>query len=109
MSRFFPTKSECGHHVIFGNIPISTLTGELLQMSVVDIPPGGVVELHSHSNEQMGILVSGRAVFTIGGEEKTLSAGDVYYMPGGVPHKVIALDGPVRAVDVFAPVREEYR
>jgi quercetin dioxygenase-like cupin family protein len=109
MSRYFPSRDECGHHTIFGSIPITTYAGERVQLSVVDMPAGGVIGEHAHANEQMGMVVAGRAVFTIGGESKTLGPGDVYLMPGGVPHSVVALDEPVRAVDVFYPIRDEYR
>ena len=109
MSRFFPTPTECGHHVIFGKVAITTYAGDQAQISVVDIPADGVVEWHAHANEQMGMVVSGRATFYIGDEEKILQPGDVYLMPGNVPHKVVPLDGPVRAVDVFYPIRDEYR
>jgi quercetin dioxygenase-like cupin family protein len=109
MSRFFPTPAECGHHTIFGNIPITTYAGDRMQMSLVEMPPGGVIDWHSHANEQMGMVVAGRAVFHIGGEEKTLAPGDFYLMPGGVSHKVVALDEPFKALDFFHPVRDEYR
>ena len=55
------------------------------------------------------MILSGKAVFIIGGEEKTLCPGDFYLIPGNVRHKVIALQDPVRVLDVFHPVREEYR
>ncbi len=55
------------------------------------------------------MVVTGRAVFTIGGEERELGPGDLYCIPGGVRHKVRALDETVQALDIFAPVREEYR
>jgi quercetin dioxygenase-like cupin family protein len=109
MSHYFPTPDECGHHTVFGNVPITTCAGDHLQLSVVDIPPGGVVGEHSHPNEQMGMVVSGRMVFTIGGETKTVGPGDLYRIPGGVAHSVVALDEPVKALDVFYPVRDEYR
>ena len=78
-------------------------------MSVVDIAPHAVVEEHQHPHEQVGMLLEGRAIFFIGGEQKTLQADDLYRIPGNVRHKVIALDQPVRAIDIFCPVREEYR
>lgn len=109
MSCYFPSPAECGHHTIFGNIPATTYAGEHLQISVVDIPPDGVVEWHQHPNEQMGVLISGRALFHIGDEVKELQPGDIYLMPGNVRHKVIPIGGPVRAIDVFHPVRDEYR
>jgi len=78
-------------------------------MSLVDIEPHAVVAEHSHPHEQVGMVLEGRAIFVVGGEEKTLGAGDVYRIPGGVRHKVIGLEAPARALDIFCPVREDYR
>ncbi|HEX3147654.1 MAG TPA: cupin domain-containing protein [Gemmataceae bacterium] len=109
MSRYFPSPAECGHHTIFGNIPARTYAGEHLQLSLVEIPPDGIVEWHAHVNEQMGMVVTGRALFHIGDEVRELGPGDMYLMPSNVKHKVIPVGGPVRALDVFCPVRDEYR
>jgi quercetin dioxygenase-like cupin family protein len=109
MSRFFPTPDEFGHHVIFGNVSIATYAGERVQFSLVELPARAVVTDHDHPNEQMGLVISGRARFVIGGEEKTLGPGDVFCIPGGVTHRVVALDEPVRVLDVFYPIRDEYR
>ena len=78
-------------------------------MSVADIAANAVVEEHQHPHEQVGMLLEGRAIFFIGGEQRTLEPGDLYRIPGNVRHKVIALDQPVRAIDIFCPVREDYR
>jgi quercetin dioxygenase-like cupin family protein len=80
-----------------------------MMMSVVDIAPNAVVEEHQHPHEQVGMLLEGRAIFFIGDEQKTLQPGDLYRIPGNVRHKVIALDQPVRAIDIFCPIREDYR
>ena len=109
MSHYFPTSDECGHGTIFGNVKITTFAGDHLQVSIADIPARGAVPDHAHPNEQLGMIVSGRLVFTIGGETKTLGPGEVYRIPGGVRHSVVALDEPVRALDIFYPIREEYR
>jgi len=109
MSRYFPTPDEFGRHTIFGAIRIRTCAGDNFQFSLVDIPAGGVVETHSHPNEQMGLVLEGELHFTIGDETKTLHAGDVFRIPGGVPHSVVAGDKPVKALDVFYPIRDEYR
>ena len=109
MSRYFPSPTECGHHVIFGNVAITTYAGEHLQISVVDIPADGMVDWHQHANEQMGILVEGRALFHIGDEVKELKPGDMYFMPANVPHKVVPIGGPGKAVDFFYQIRDEYR
>jgi quercetin dioxygenase-like cupin family protein len=78
-------------------------------MSLVEMEPHAVVEEHAHPHEQIGLMLEGRAVFFIGGEEKTLGPGDMYRIPGNVRHRVVALEEPVQVLDIFHPVREEYR
>ncbi len=109
MSQYFPEAGEMGRHTIFPGVTIRTAACERMQVSVVDLAPGSVVAEHSHLNEQVGMVVKGRAVFTIGGEQRTLGPGDVYLIPGGVKHHVVTLDEPAVAIDIFTPVRDEYR
>ena len=109
MSLYFPECAQCGHHVIFGNVAITTYAGDHMQISVVDLPADGVVDWHQHANEQMGMLVSGRALFHIGDEVKELRAGDIYFIPANVRHKVVPVGGSGQAVDFFYPIRDEYR
>lgn len=109
MSRYFPSSEECGHHTIFGKVPIRTYAGDHMQISVVDIPAEGIVDWHFHANEQMGIVVFGSALFHVGEEVKELHAGDVYWIPGHVRHKVVPVGGPAQAIDFFYPIRDEYR
>ena len=80
-----------------------------LGLSVVRFEPGADLPEHAHPHEQMGLLLSGRLEFTIGGETALLEAGDIWRIPGSVPHSARALDGPVVALDVFHPVRDDYR
>lgn len=109
MSLFFPTPDEMSRHTIFAGVHIQTCAAEEMMLSVVDLNPHAIVEEHAHPHEQVGILLQGRAIFFIGDEQKTLQAGELYRIPGHVRHKVIALDEPVRALDIFHPIREEYR
>jgi quercetin dioxygenase-like cupin family protein len=109
MSLYFPGADELGRHTIFPGVSIRTAAAERMMLSLVDLAPRSVVEEHAHPHEQVGMVVSGRVVFVIGGEEKTLGPGDMYRIPGGVKHKVRALEEPVQALDIFTPVREEYR
>lgn len=109
MSRYFPDAGELGRHTIFPGVQIQTAACERLQLSVVDMQPHAVVEAHSHPNEQAGVVLAGRALFVVGGEERWLAAGDLYRIPGGVEHRVVASSEGLRALDVFTPVRDEYR
>src|SRR5262245_19795491 len=104
MSLYFPSPEECSRHTIFPGVCIQTCSAEKMMLSVVRMEPHAVVELHSHPHEQVGMVVRGRMMFFIGTEQKTVGPGDLYRIPGGVEHKVIALDEPVEALDIFCPV-----
>lgn len=109
MSRYFPAPEEFGRHVVFGRVNVRTIAGDHVQLSLADIPADGVVDWHSHPNEQVGLVLSGTARFDVGDESRELRAGDFFRIPGGVRHRVTPIDGPVQALDVFYPIREEYR
>jgi quercetin dioxygenase-like cupin family protein len=109
VSIYFPTAEECSRHTIFPGVHIRTCAADRMMLSLVDIEPHAVVEEHSHPHEQVGMVLQGRAVFVIGGEEKTLGPGDLYRIPGGVRHRVVGLEAPARALDIFYPIREDYR
>src|SRR5437773_544980 len=108
MSQFFPLPNEMSRHLIFPGVQIQTCALEKMMISVVDMEPHAVVEEHSHPHEQVGVLLQGLVVFTIGNEVKTLQPGDLWRIPGGVKHKVVVLDEPAKAIDIFAPIREDY-
>ena len=108
MSRFFPTADEMSQHTIFPGVTVRTCAGERMMMSLAELEPNAVVEDHSHPHEQVGLVLEGQAKFIIGGEEKTLKPGDMFRIPGNVVHKVIALDQPFKALDIFNPIREDY-
>jgi len=108
MSLFFPSAEEMSRHTIFPGVQIQTCAAEQMMLSVVDLAPHSIVAEHAHPHEQVGMVLQGRATFFIGDEQKTLQAGDLYRIPGNVRHKVVALDEPVRALDIFNPIREDY-
>jgi quercetin dioxygenase-like cupin family protein len=78
-------------------------------LSVVRIAPHSEGTLHSHPEEQWGVLLEGECVRTQGGEEVAMKAGDFWRTPGGVTHTVRTGDVGAVVLDVFAPPREEYR
>ncbi len=108
MSKYFPTPDECSPHTIFPGVHIRSCAMEKMMVSVVDLEPHSVVEEHSHPHEQVGMLLAGRVIFYIGDEHKTLQPGDVWRIPGNVRHRVVTLDEPAKAIDIFCPIREEY-
>ncbi len=105
---FLPAGSG-SKHLIFPGVEIRTASCENLMLSVVRLEPGSVVTEHSHPHEQMGILLEGRLEFTVGGVTRLLGPGDMWRIPGGVVHRVRTLEDPAVAIDVFHPIREDYR
>lgn len=86
-----------------------TFWGQKMLMAVVELEANSVVPRHSHPHEQVGILLEGEMELTIQGETRQLKAGEVYIIPGDVEHSARVGDSPAKAVDVFSPVREEYK
>ncbi len=109
MSLYFPTPAEHSRHTIFPGVTISTCAADAMMLSYVEIEPHAVVAEHSHPHEQVGMVVEGSALFVIGGEEKLLKKGDRYRIPGNVKHRVTALAEPCVALDIFCPIRDDYR
>lgn len=72
------------------------------------IAAGTKLPEHQHPHEQTSTVLAGTFRFTVGGETKTLEKGAVAVIPGGVPHAGEALTD-CRIMDVFSPVREDYR
>lgn len=108
MSSYFIEPDDCSRHHIFPGVDIETKAGANIMLSLVTFEPEAVVDAHSHPHEQAGMVLEGRAHFFVGEEDRILGPGDMYIIPGGVTHRVVALDGTVKALDVFTPVREDY-
>jgi quercetin dioxygenase-like cupin family protein len=109
MDPYLVNLEDCFAMNPFEGVAMHVTEGEKMSLSVVDLQPHAVIAEHSHPHEQIGYMVFGTAEFVIAGRSYTVTAGQMWRLPGGTPHKVIAGDAPVRAVDVFYPVREDYR
>jgi quercetin dioxygenase-like cupin family protein len=83
--------------------------GERLTLAVVELDPGAHARPHAHDHEQLGLVLQGTIEFRIGDERRTLEPGATYVIPSDVEHEAIAGPGGAVVVDVFAPVREEWR
>lgn len=105
----FHSPKERESKELFEGIVARTYWGDNLLMAVVDVAANGVVPPHSHPHEQAGLVLEGEIEFTIGEETRLLKAGDVYVIPGGVEHGAVAGDSPCKVLDIFSPVREEYK
>lgn len=76
--------------------------------SWVEIDPGVSFPEHQHPHEQTVNVLEGTLDLVVAGEPIVLTAGQSYVIPPDVPHAGRARTA-CRVLDVFAPVREDYR
>lgn len=67
-----------------------------------------ILPVHQHPHEQFTYVLEGRLEFRVGNECTLLEPGMVAIIPANIPHGGRALVAS-RVLDVFAPVREDYR
>ncbi len=72
------------------------------------IDAGAAIPMHSHPHEQVVNMLEGELELVVDGTPHMLTAGDVHVIPGGAAHGARAVT-EARVLDVFAPVREDYR
>jgi quercetin dioxygenase-like cupin family protein len=75
----------------------------------LDFDPFVQVPEHKHPHEQFGLILSGEVTLTIAGEPLVLRAGEMYLIPGNVPHSATAGPEGFTAAEVFSPAREDLK
>ena len=83
--------------------------GDGALLNLIECEPGAVVPLHSHPHEQLGIVLRGVQVLVVDGVERPLGPLEGYVLPGGVEHSAHCGAEGATVLDVFQPVREDYR
>jgi len=74
------------------------------------LEPGMEVKPHSHPFEQLAYILAGRVRFTIGDDVVEVGPGQVVRIPPDVVHCGEPVGEEVAVnLDVFAPVRDDYR
>ncbi len=74
------------------------------------LTPGMETNPHSHPFEQLAYIVSGRMKFVIGEDTFEAGPGSVIRIPPDVEHYGEPIgDEPVLNLDVFSPIRDDYR
>lgn len=82
--------------------------GERISWAFWIVDKGATVPEHKHPHEQIMHVVEGEFEFSLNGNTKIYCSGDVVVIPSNTPHAGKA-HTPCKLMDVFSPVREEYR
>ena len=82
--------------------------GDMSTFGYVELKKGSTVPLHHHINEQITYILEGHLDMVIGGVACSLTNGMYHIIPSNTPHSAIALTD-CKLIDVFGPVREDYK
>ena len=75
---------------------------------LVELKKGSSVPLHHHIHEQITYIIEGQLDMVIGGIAYSLTNGMYHVIPSDVPHSAFAITD-CKVIDVFGPVREDYK
>ncbi len=93
-----------------GSITRRLIAAERMMIAQIVLRKGDDVPRHSHHNEQITYVLSGKLRMLLGehGEREIIvAAGEVLVIPPNVPHAAVALEDTLD-VDVFSPPREDW-
>jgi quercetin dioxygenase-like cupin family protein len=90
-------------------VSAQALFGEQAMLNPVELAPDALVPRHSHPHEQLGVVLRGELNLVVASREHLLREMDAYALPGDLEHEAQAGPQGALVLDVFQPVREEYR
>lgn len=79
-----------------------------MTFSYLDVKAGAALPAHSHVHEQVSHVLEGQFQLTLNGEPVVFGPGTVVVIPSNVVHSGLAITD-CKILDVFSPVREDYR
>lgn len=82
--------------------------GERITLAVVELAPDAIVPGHRHEAEQLGMVIEGSVIFTLGEERRELGPGGTWRIASNVPHQVTTGPRGATVIDVFAPPRADW-
>lgn len=74
-----------------------------LSMGLFAAPPGHADTQQPHAEDEVYVVVRGRAVFDCRGQRTDVRAGSIIYVPAHEPHHFADITEDLQVVVVFAP------
>jgi quercetin dioxygenase-like cupin family protein len=81
--------------------------GRTMYQMMAQLGSGSRMPEHSHPQEQIVHILSGRMKLIVEGVAHDLKTGDSFYLASDVPHGVETIED-TRVLDTFSPPREDY-
>ena len=76
------------HSTAFGKL----ITGEHIEIGILDYKAGEGAKPHSHPHEQIVICLSGRSRITLDGETFDMGPGEAVHIPPNLPHSITMVE-----------------
>lgn len=108
MQQKFTNKSTIAEKELVPGIFAKLVHMEGMSIAHVRIEKGAVLPEHAHVHEQVTNILEGELEMTVGGETKVCKPGDIVVLASNMPHSARALTA-CYLIDVFQPVREDYK
>jgi quercetin dioxygenase-like cupin family protein len=90
-------------------VEMRIIHGERMTMVFFHLQPGSRIPEHSHAHEQMGTVLKGAVELIVAGEKRVVHSGEAYHIASGVVHSGKCGDSPAEVIEVFSPVREDFK
>lgn len=105
----FQTVAKLKPARIWDGVLARVVNGDRVTIGFVDIDPNAQVPEHRHENEQVGFVLRGSVTMVVEGQSRELRVGETYTIASQLPHSAKAGADGVTVVDVFAPVRQDWK
>lgn len=79
------------------------IRSETMSVGLYLLPAGGVDGQQPHHEDEVYVVLAGRARFTAADETRDVGPGDTLYVDAGVPHRFHDITEELRLLVVFAP------
>ncbi len=109
MGSQFVSLPELRRFTLAEGVTAQALFGEGAMLNLVELAPGARVPRHSHPHEQLGVVLRGELTLETVAGEHVLRPMDAYALPGEIEHGAVAGPEGALVLDVFQPIREDYR
>ena len=100
--------SDIQSKILVKGSTVKFIHSDNITLAYWDFEAGTLLPDHSHPHEQITSIIEGTFELTVGGETKTMKPGSVAVIPPDIRHYAKSVTG-CRVIDVFYPVREDYR
>lgn len=85
------------------------LFGERSMLNYVELAGGSSVAEHDHPHEQLTVILTGGMILVVDGVEHHLGPLESMAIPSGTRHGGVADEGGCTVLDVFTPIRDDFR